>query len=222
MDRGWCAECGRASLTDPCTDCASRVDVLDDNVKPRGRGALGLVLALVLVGGALWWWTSTGDPDPADPTRVGQTSAPEPGLRTCWDSSTVTGGLTCPPLRGRDALFAAFPIDPSTCADDPGRVNVYNRWSLWCDLGDFDVHLAAYSDPDARAQRIGEYGPCRKTGGGRVVCQPNATNSRTVRTYTEASGVLVYMSIGKIEDIDPFLDLPQTPVSALTNGTPAS
>src|SRR3954454_18905181 len=105
MSRGWCSECGRASETDVWPECAPGPDVLSDGGSGRMRGLLGIALVLVLVGGILWWWRAgVDDPFPAALAPATQTSGPGQ-VRTCWDATAVSGDQTCPPMRGRDALF---------------------------------------------------------------------------------------------------------------------
>ncbi len=212
MDRRTCATCGRSIQRPDTHICAS----------PQGEAAEGWpstarvpwlvwTMALVLVVGVAVWWL-THRPDSSLP--VGSAGATS---RTCWDSSTVSGGGRCPALAGREALFKAFPIDPSTCVEDPSRMAPHNMWAMWCDQGDYTVHLATYVDSEARATRLAKYGPCSDTGRGRIFCPSTDLNPRSVRTYSDPR-LLVYLSMDS-GAVRAFKALPQTPAGDLLYGT---
>lgn len=201
--------------------------------RPGVLAAISLAVVVLLV---VAWAASTGGSDPtardstdrggaagragsgasspddgADPTD----DEPQEAVARCWDGTLVArSSQACPAPTTLRAMRWAFPIDWSQCIADTGAP--YNQWSHSCVLRGMRVHVAAYRGAAQRGVRLSSYGACSSIGGGRLVCEPSATD-RYVRTYR--GDIMFYMSAAA-DARDVLLALPQRSVEELRSGIP--
>lgn len=116
----------------------------------------------------------------------------------CWDGSVPGKDAGCE-VGEVGAQFWAFGLEEGQCRADPDYGDEHNTTSFECTVGGVAVHVAAYESFDARARRLGKYGPRTDLGGGRVFAGgTDQLARRSIRTYDGPSaqqGLLMYASV---------------------------
>jgi hypothetical protein len=113
----------------------------------------------------------------------------------CWDGSQVSHSR-CPQATGPRALQYAFPqLDLDSCTNGAGVGDHFHPdWSYRCTWRGNEYHVAEYISETTRTQRLAEYGVCQQIGPGQCIAGPTAEGKRYVKTYTEESGLLFFVS----------------------------